>query len=146
MFSGGLSLDGCSFGECVRQDVIDTVSSSNTTTSDTSSGSSLSGGVIAGLAVVGSLVGLALIFLALGFWFQRRARNVPSTYGKIGGTSVEWSHVSYFVPTAAQGTLSSWFGWTGRSRNDFSDHKVVLDSVSGHVLPGQMMAILGPSG
>lgn len=146
--NSGLTLNGCAFGECVGQNVIDTLSSSTSSNStDTSGGgSSLSGGVIAGLAVVGGLIGLALFFLAFGWWLQRRARRTPSSFGKTGGTSIQWSYVSYFVPNASQGAMNGWFGWTGRSKNDLSDTKVVLDSVSGQVLPGHMMAILGPSG
>ena len=62
--ANGLSLSGCTFGECVHQSVIDE------TTDSTSAGgnnkSSLGGGVIAGLAVVGGLLLLALAFLVLG--------------------------------------------------------------------------------
>ncbi|KAH8100236.1 ABC transporter [Cristinia sonorae] len=141
--NGGLTLDGCVFGECVRQNVVDTVSASTSNSTDDPSHSSLSGGVIAGLAVIGALVGLALFFLAFGWWVQRRARRSgTSSSSKMGGTSVEWTHVSYFVPNSAQGL----FGYFGRSKRDLSDHKVVLDNVTGRVLPGQMMAILGPSG
>ena len=143
--SAGLSLNGCTFGECVRQNVIDTATGD--TASDTEGGSSsLSGGVIAGLAVVGGLIGLALLFLLWGLVVQRKARRVPrSPLDRTGGASVEWTAVSYFVPNSR-----SLFARVPRRQKstdgDFADHKVVLDSVSGQVLPGQMMAILGPSG
>lgn len=64
----------------------------------------------------------------------------------MGGASVEWAHISYFVPNASQGPFSGSLGWFGRSKRDLSEHKVVLDNINGRVLPGQMMAILGPSG
>ncbi|EKM56050.1 uncharacterized protein PHACADRAFT_122183 [Phanerochaete carnosa HHB-10118-sp] len=146
--SAGLSLTGCTFGECVAQDVIDTTSGNSTTSSDTSHGTSLSGGVIGGLAVVCSLIALALAFLLYGWLVQRRARR--SGYGgrpvSFGGVTAEWTNLSYFVPSTHGNTL---FGGLRRRRHasdDLSDHKVVLDDVSGRLEPGQMMAILGPSG
>lgn len=141
--SSGLALSGCLFGECVSQSVID--GAGNTTSSQSSSGGKpLSGGVIAGLAVVGSLVFIALVFLLLGCIKQRAARRLR--YGCADGlkVSLEWNVVSYSIPTST-GFLDIWqkghppFG-------DISEHKVVLDSVSGTVKAGQMMAILGPSG
>ncbi|CAL1703348.1 unnamed protein product [Somion occarium] len=147
--SAGLSLDGCTFGECVRQSVIDAASGNSSTTSGTDNGgSSLSGGVIAGLAVVGSLICLALLFLLWGWLIRRKARRTGLTSSnRTGGAAVEWSDISYFVPSASQ---STWFGGFARRRKeakgDFADQKVVLDNVSGQVQPGQMMAILGPSG
>lgn len=143
--NAGLSLNGCTFGECVRQSVID-ISSGNSTSSNTQGGGSpLSGGVIAGLAVVGSLVGLALLFLIWGFIIQRKARRVPRSHlDRTGGASVEWSDVSYFVPNSNNFFVG--FPRRQKHQGDFADQKVILDNVSGQVLPGQMMAILGPSG
>ncbi|THV02339.1 ABC transporter [Dendrothele bispora CBS 962.96] len=135
--SSGLTLNGCSFGECVRQNVIDTAGS-NSTSAVTDQKSSLSGGVIAGLAVVGSLIFLALMFLAFGVWRQRKARLQEYSRLGGGGVAVEWKNVSYIV--AGSDT------WGRRRSKNVNDDKVILDSVSGLVLPGQMMAILGPSG
>ncbi|THH31853.1 hypothetical protein EUX98_g2335 [Antrodiella citrinella] len=134
----------CSFQQAIINSVFNSGLALNGSSTDSSKGgSSLGGGVIAGLAVVGGLAGLALLFLAFGFWVQRRARRSgPLSTGKMTGVSVEWTYVSYFVPNATPG----WTGWLGRKNGDFSDHKAVLDSVSGHVSSGQMMAILGPSG
>jgi len=134
--SSGLTLNGCSFGECVRQNVID-AASSNSTSTDTTQKSTLGGGVIAGLAVVGSLLLIALLFLVIGLWSQRKARLQGYSRLGGGGVAVEWKDVSYIVPGSD--------GWT-RNRKNVSDDKVILDNVSGLVLPGQMMAILGPSG
>lgn len=145
--SGGLTLNGCAFGECVRQNVIDSVSGTNTTTSadPNGHGSSLSGGVIAGLAVVGSLVGLALLFLLYGWIVQRQARrNGSSSAGRTGGVAIAWSNVNYFVPPNHY--QDQWFGGLSFFRGSSGTPKVILDSVSGCVQPGQMMAILGPSG
>ncbi|KAK7688928.1 hypothetical protein QCA50_007619 [Cerrena zonata] len=143
--SAGLSLNGCTFGECVRQSVIDTASGNSTSSDSQGSGSSLGGGVIAGLAVVGGLIGLALLFLLWGFVVQRKARRTPrSPLDRTGGAAVEWSDVSYFVPNS-----SKFFDFPRRKKpnqGDFADHKVILDNVSGQVLAGHMMAILGPSG
>ena len=141
--SGGLMLSGCAFGECIAQSVIDTLSGNSTTSNSTNSGgSSLSGGVIAGLAVVGGLIGLALLFLVLGWLSQRRARKGgASGLHPTGGVTVEWADVSYFVPQPTSG-----FSLRRRNGGDLGNQKVVLDNVSGRVVPGEMMAILGPSG
>ncbi|KAI0081441.1 hypothetical protein K474DRAFT_1656588 [Panus rudis PR-1116 ss-1] len=141
--SAGLTLNGCTFGECVRQSVIDTASGNSTSSDSTNGSSSLSGGVIAGLAVVGTLVLLALLFLLLGWYLQRRARRSgPKSSDTRGGRAVEWTDISYFVPGTGHRS------WVSRkvSGEDQADPKVVLDNVSGRVQPGQMMAILGPSG
>jgi ABC-type multidrug transport system fused ATPase/permease subunit len=140
--SSGLILNGCSFGECVRQSVIDNTVNNNTTTAQSDSGGKpLGGGVIAGLAVVGSLVFLALALLLFGCFKQRAARKART--GDVGGIKVnaEWNSVTYAIPTGA-----SFFGLWKKQKGDASDEKVILDSVSGMVKAGEMMAILGPSG
>ena len=118
------------------------MTTSNSTSSDASHGTSLSGGVIAGLAVVGGIVGIALVFLLFGFYRQRQARrgSAGSWLHKTGGIGVSWTNLSYFVPTS--------YGKLGLRRKGSSDGdvKTVLYDVSGQVAPGQMMAILGPSG
>ncbi|KAF5371340.1 hypothetical protein D9758_004088 [Tetrapyrgos nigripes] len=135
--SSGLTLNGCRFGECVRQSVID--SGGTSTGTEASSGSGLSGGVIAGLAVVGALLLLALLVLLVGLWKQRKARLAGYTRLRGSGVAVEWKDITYVVP----GDRSRW----RRKRSDnVNDDKAILDNVSGLVLPGQMMAILGPSG
>ncbi|KZT03476.1 ABC transporter [Laetiporus sulphureus 93-53] len=148
--SNGLTLTGCEFGECVSQYVIDDISNNSTSTSGSSdSKKSLSGGVIAGLAVVGGLILLALLFLAYGWFCQRRARKTgPHASGKNGGVAVSWSDVSYFVPGSGDYSWSSLVSplKSRRARRDLNDHRVVLDNVSGLVSPGEMMAIMGPSG
>ncbi len=143
--SSGLTLSGCAFGECVGQNIIDFVSS-NSTATDTESGShsnSLGGGVIAGLAVVGGLIAFALVVLLVGWRNQRRAKQQPfgNMNGTHGGSAIEWSNISYFVPSIQPGS-----GLSMRLKRRSTDQKVVLDNVSGVVEPGQMMAILGPSG
>lgn len=146
--SGGLTLTGCVFGECVTQNVIDDVTNNGTGSAGGSGGKekSLGGGVVAGLAVVGGLILLALLMLAYGFWAQRRARKAcPKSSGESGRVTVEWSDLSYFVPQNGSG----WFGAAlrdRRSRRNLSNHKVILDSVSGRVRPGEIMAVMGPSG
>ncbi|KAL5533512.1 hypothetical protein ACEPAF_5288 [Sanghuangporus sanghuang] len=139
--SNGLSLSDCSFGECVTQNVLDQASESNSTTEDT--GKSLNGGVIAGLAVVGALILLALAVLFFGFLSQRRARKgFHSAFGN-GGVMIAWRNVSYVVPTSYAFRLRR---RRSSAADGYTDEKVVLDNVNGRVEPGQMMAILGPSG
>ncbi|KAJ6500671.1 hypothetical protein C8R45DRAFT_76765 [Mycena sanguinolenta] len=134
--STGLSLNGCTFGECVAQSFIDTASNANSTAGTT--GKELSGGVIGGLATVGGLVFIALVFLVFGLIKQHSARRAKPMVADGHGVAVEWSRVSYVVPSPR-----SWFGKRGKGADD---DKVVLDAVSGRVAPGQLMAILGPSG
>ena len=137
--ASGLALSGCTFGECIRQNVIDS-GGGNTAGNDTQTAKHLSGGVIAGLAVVGGLLVLALLLLVLGLRTQRAARKSGGELEK-SKASIEWTDLSYSIP-GKQSLL-------GRAKGDasgISNDKVILDSVSGKVLPGQMMAILGPSG
>jgi ABC-type multidrug transport system fused ATPase/permease subunit len=142
--STGLTLNPCSFGECVRQSVID--ETSNTTTSNpTKQGDGLDGGVIAGLAVVGSLICIALLFFLIGWLSQRKARKaVSNSLAKRGGYSLEWNDITYIIPTGSTGLRHFWR--TSKGGHTTTDDKVILDNVSGRVDPGQMMAILGPSG
>jgi hypothetical protein len=136
----GLGLNGCTFGECVAQSVVNASSSNSTNDTTDGGGKDLSGGVIAGLAVVGALVALALALLLLGCIAQRRARRVPKdTTPSNEGVAVEWSDVSYVV-AAPKRILSR------RSGREESADKVILDGVSGNVPAGQILAILGPSG
>ncbi|KAF9265883.1 hypothetical protein L218DRAFT_997259 [Marasmius fiardii PR-910] len=138
--SNGLALNGCSFGECVRQNVIDNNAGvTNSTSDDTGGHSSLSGGVIAGLAVVGGLLLIALLFLLFGLYTQRKARRAGYSSLDGGGVTVEWNNISYVIRGS-----QAWF--KRKNAEAISNDKVVLDAVSGRVLPGQMMAILGPSG
>ncbi|KAJ7778671.1 hypothetical protein DFH07DRAFT_876274 [Mycena maculata] len=137
--SAGLSLTGCMFGECVAQSVIDSTSGNSTTSGSTKS-AQLSGGVIGGLAVVGGLLLIALLFLLLGLLKQRAARRVKPDLADGSRVAVEWARVSYVVH--GLGSRS----WLGKRAKGAEDDKVVLDNVSGRVAPGQMMAILGPSG
>ncbi|KZT24034.1 hypothetical protein NEOLEDRAFT_1095007 [Neolentinus lepideus HHB14362 ss-1] len=147
--SSGLTLSGCSFGECVAQSVIDSASGNSSSSSTETKGKELSGGVIAGLAVVGGLILFALVFLLFGWLLQKRARKSGAGtdgLGKSEGVPVAWNDVSYTVLCSDTG----WRGIFGRKRssreNGYNDDKIVLDSVRGRVEPGQMMAILGPSG
>ncbi|KAH9170850.1 hypothetical protein EDB89DRAFT_1976311 [Lactarius sanguifluus] len=139
----GLSLTGCNFGECVRQGVIDT---SSTSIDASSNGNSLSGGVIGGLAAVGALIALALFGLFIGWWTRRKQRRLGAAYigegkGRHGGFAVEWSDVSYVVPQAGGSRSSVRLGGSKSS-----DDKAILEGISGRVEPGQLLGILGPSG
>ena len=59
--SSGLSLNGCTFGECVRQSAIDATNGTKSGTKNSAGGSNLRGGFIGGgLATLGALIALAL--------------------------------------------------------------------------------------
>ena len=142
--SNGLTLSPCSFGECVRQSVIDETSNT-TTSSPTKQGNDLNAGVIAGLAVVGGLICIVLVFFLIGWLSQRKARKAASSsLTKRGGYSLEWNDITYIIPSGNASFLHFW----GSPKDDHTttDDKVILDNVSGRVDPGEMMAILGPSG
>ncbi|KAI0927964.1 hypothetical protein AcW2_004129 [Taiwanofungus camphoratus] len=146
--ASGLTLSGCTFGECVSQSVIDTITSNSTGSANVGGGGkSLSGSVIAGLAVVGGLIALALLFLVHGWIRQRQARKRGADGAdKRGGVAVNWTDINYFVAGNGEGSWPTTFLRRRRVRGVLNDHKVVLDAVSGHVAPGEMMAIMGPSG
>ncbi|PVG02198.1 hypothetical protein CPB86DRAFT_751576 [Serendipita vermifera] len=139
--SSGLLMDGCQFGECVAQTVID--SASNSTSSETTTtAKELSGGVVAGLAVVGVLI---LAFFGMFVWgwiVQRKARK--SGDGKLiksGRIAVAWSGVTYSVPDGTSGGL-----FKKKAAGEGVGEKHILHDLSGSVNPGEMLAILGPSG
>jgi hypothetical protein len=143
--SSGLSLNSCSFGECVRQGAIDPQSS--TSGSNGGGGSSLSGGIIAGLAVVGAFIAVTLFGFLIGWWSQKKQRRSGVGYvaegkGQHGGFAVEWSAVNYVMPRSYGS--KRWL--RGRGSRGSDDDKVILDGISGRVEPGQLLGILGPSG
>lgn len=149
--SSGLTLTGCTFGECVRQSVIDETGSSSSN-GNNSGGSSLSGGVIAGLAVVGALVLLALLLLAFGIVKQRSARRSGLDGGreKTGGVGVHWDDINYIIPHSS-GFLATYESLNPFARKSYDvngamSDQTILGGISGRVEPGQIMAILGPSG
>ncbi|PCH38575.1 ABC transporter [Wolfiporia cocos MD-104 SS10] len=147
--SSGLTLSGCVFGECVSQGVIDAVSSNSTGSGSTSGGGKeLSGGVVAGLAVVCGLIGIALLLLVLGWFGQRQARKKGlGGAGRSGGVAIDWSNVCYTVPGRTDGWMD-WFPSSLRRRHlrQGVSGLDVLHNISGYVAPGEMMAIMGPSG
>ncbi|EJU05788.1 hypothetical protein DACRYDRAFT_20168 [Dacryopinax primogenitus] len=160
--ANGLSLQNCIFGECVRQGVIDNaLVNSNGTSTTTASSSGLSGGVIAGLAVVGGIVLAAILLLLWGLWDQRQARKgaaagaeaALATEKPPGGIGLQFTDLTYIVPLRSR--LSMFLRGRRAAREDATSEdnelpdgsgKWILRNVSGRVEPGQMVAILGPSG
>ena len=144
--SNGLGLNGCSFGECVQQGVID-IGNGSSSNSKSAPVKSLDGGVIAGLAVVGGLLVLCLLFLFLGLISQRAARRKGFVDDEKSKVTVEWSQLSYIIPGfGKKNTFQRAFRKPQSDSTAINDDQVILDQVSGKVRPGQMMAILGPSG
>jgi ATP-binding cassette, subfamily G (WHITE), member 2 len=126
--------------------VIDT---STNPTSTVTSGKHLSGGVIAGLAVVGAIVAALLAVLLFGKVSQRRAIKGGPNMIQRGGIGVRWEEVGYIVP------VNRTVFWSRNANLRDAEHgenkdggKIILDSrgSDGIVRPGEMLAILGPSG
>jgi ABC-type multidrug transport system fused ATPase/permease subunit len=136
----------------------------------------LSAGVIAGLAVVGVVALLIALLIAWGCVIQRRARNSGAAGEKVERrrVGVEWRGVGYVADPAANRASLLRFLTSGRkARAELgstsvielrdvengekplpiapsgpysSKPKQILSGLSGQVRPGQMLAILGPSG
>jgi hypothetical protein len=148
----GLAMSDCTFGECVRQYVIDQALG---LVGDSTGGNGLSGGIIAGLAVVGALLALTLAAFLFGYMRQRRARKRPLVENDDGlfgggpkrGVGLAWSGVGYVVPDAKNaGVRARVVGAMGMRAKGTGAGKVVLDNVSGRLNPGGFCCILGPSG
>ncbi|KAG2354669.1 hypothetical protein BDR07DRAFT_1428658 [Suillus spraguei] len=137
--SQGLSMEGCVFGECVSQAVIDTTNATSSAAA-ASGGTELTGGVIAGLAVVVVIIAFGLAVVARGWYIQRAARKLPFNGGQSGGVSVRWSDISYIVQSPKNSPSSL------IAKSTIRGEKTILNSVSGSIESGQLMAILGPSG
>ncbi|KAL5636267.1 hypothetical protein ACGC1H_004924 [Rhizoctonia solani] len=173
--SGGLGLSNCVFGECVRQSVIDSALGIVPEVV-AAKGESLSGGVIAGLAVLGVIVLGVAILLAWGCVLQRRARARRNEKQTAAGrrVGVEWKNVRYVVHPSGSGSFFPVGGLRRRNAVPVGStsvvelrdlegsggekplpslpsqantkSKTILSGLSGSVQPGQMLAILGPSG
>lgn len=156
--ASGLAMTDCSFGECVRQYVID--QAMGLVSSDPTKGDTLSGGVIAGLAVLGALLALVLVGFAVGYLRQRKARKRPLVENDDGffgggprrGVGLEWMGVGYAVkgdktgPFAGLTTaVARWWGHR-RAAGERANGRLVLENVSGRLPPGGFCCILGPSG
>jgi hypothetical protein len=160
--SSGLAMSDCSFGECVRQYVIDQALGTNTGAAG--KGESLNGGVIAGLAVVGALLLLVIAGFVVGYLQQRKARKKPLVENDDGlfggapkrGVGLEWNNLGYVVRGEKTGLSAAFgaggrFGWRGQKTSRAGAaaarrNRMVLDSVSGRLSPGGFCCILGPSG
>lgn len=105
--------------------------------------------MIAGLAVLGAIILLVVLGFLWGWLVQRKAKTSgasglggsASQAERKAGVGVEWTEVGYTIQNRPGGGLFH----KGRS-NEFDDGKVILNGISGRVRPGEMMAILGPSG
>ena len=163
----GLGLSGCTFGECVSSSVVDQLSGVGTTTS---SNNSLSGGVIAGLAVVGALLLATAALYVIGLLAQRRARRGGSKQlDEFQPAGMAWSGISYSLSIGKGQAITSFFrrhnartiqasnlmngsiseekeAGIAHRRRDGQNGKVILDTISGSLCYGGLMAILGPSG
>ncbi|KDQ18610.1 hypothetical protein BOTBODRAFT_28990 [Botryobasidium botryosum FD-172 SS1] len=145
--ANGLALSSCTYGECVRQGVID-AALGHTEAAAVSAGNGLSGGVIAGLAVVGVIVAAVIVLFVWGWVCQRQAKRMGGAGGlgdeKVGGVGLEWRDVRYVIG----GGKRAWpLGLRKRKGGmDTDDPKVLLKGIDGRADAGNLVAILGPSG
>ncbi|GAA5874149.1 hypothetical protein JCM1840_000367 [Sporobolomyces johnsonii] len=164
--SAGLSLTGCTWGECVLPATVDTLAAELAGTSTRSGGASgLSGGVIAGLAVLGAIVVGLLALIGVGYLSQRRARKKArrgetllaaaatgkekdeddpspsvSTSSFPSGVGLRWTSLSYSLPPS-----HSPLSFLRPSLPDDAG-RLILPSLSGTLPPGSFCSVLGPSG
>lgn len=119
-FPIGISLTNCNNGECADKYLAPIVSRQ-----ETSSSSTINTTGISSLAVFATLILLLLMALIYGLIDRAKQRNmkIPKEYP---GTTITFSQISYRLP----------------GRNP----KQILSNVSGSIQPGQILAIMGPSG
>lgn len=157
----GLGLSGCTFGECVSSQVVQTFSDEG---ASADSGDGLSGGVIAGLAVVGAIVLGTVLLFVLGLLAQKKARRGGMKHLEDSEPAgLSWSGVGYLLPTKhrilgaaglrrrngptretdvdGHAEKSAYSASSGSKRG-----KLILDNVTGSLPYGGFMAIMGPSG
>ncbi|KAF8758806.1 ABC-2 type transporter [Rhizoctonia solani] len=174
--SGGLGLSNCVFGECVRQSVVDSalgIAPEVTTAGGESlSGGVIAGLAVIGVIVLA--VAILVAWGCLLQRRARATRNEKQTASgrRVG---VEWKNVYYVVYPSGSGSLLPFGGLRRRnavpvgstsvvelhdlegsggekplpSLPSSANHvksKTLLSGLSGSVRPGQMLAILGPSG
>ncbi|GAA95173.1 uncharacterized protein L969DRAFT_53338 [Mixia osmundae IAM 14324] len=148
----GLGLSNCQFGECVRQNVIDTYTASIEPTD-----SSLSGGVIAGLAVLGAVIASLMILLLVGLRKQAKARRIPYIDEPTRPVGLSWQNLTYHIRsgsalhsakterTGEHLTRSVSGSYLPVVRTQ-SSGKAILSDVSATVPAGSLLAVMGESG
>ncbi|CAE6528385.1 unnamed protein product [Rhizoctonia solani] len=174
--SGGLGLSNCVFGECVRQSVIDSALGITpevaSATGESLSGGVIAG--LAVLGVVVAAVAILSAWGCVLQRQARSSRNEKqAAAGRRVG--VEWRNIRYVVHPSGSGSFFSLGGFRRRnvvpvgsnsvvelhdlegsggekplptlpSQVSKVKSKTILSGLSGSVRPGQMLAILGPSG
>lgn len=139
--NAGLIMENCQIGECVAQSVINAAQGNSNAPTDPSGAAPLSGAVIAGLAVVGALVFAFLLMFLWGWLVQRKAKKAGTGEPiKSGGVAVTWSNINYSVLATSNNVFKK------KGNQALAGDKHVLHDLSGEVIPGEMLAILGPSG
>ena len=168
----GLPLTNCQAGACVTQSELSDYWTSTGVTL-TAQDAGLSGGVIAGLCVLGIAVLALLLAIVAGLLMRRRAQKAPRD-PPTAAVGLEWSSLHYHVKqrtVAAPAALFSKSGASpGSSAKDDGSYELapessateklarikpvqlassgghILRNVSGQILPGTLLGIVGPSG
>ncbi|CAE6473936.1 unnamed protein product [Rhizoctonia solani] len=174
--SGGLGLSNCVFGECVRQSVVDAalgiIPEVTSTGGESLSGGVIAGLAVLGVIILG--VAILLAWGCVLQRRARASRNEKqAAAGRRVG--VEWKNIGYVVHPSGSSSFFSLGGMRRRNAvpagstsvvelRDLEGSggekplpnlptqvstvksKTILSGLSGSVRPGQMLAILGPSG
>ncbi|CAE6436752.1 unnamed protein product [Rhizoctonia solani] len=174
--SGGLGLSNCVFGECVRQSVVDSAMGITPEVAsvgrETLSGGVVAGLAVLGVIILGAAILLAWGCLLQRRARATRNEKQAAAGRRVG---VEWKNIHYVVYPSGSGSLASLGGLRRRnaipvgstsvveiqdlegsggdkplpslpSPGKQAKSKTLLSGLSGSVRPGQMLAILGPSG
>ncbi|CUA70561.1 putative ATP-dependent permease [Rhizoctonia solani] len=174
--SGGLGLSNCVFGECVRQSVINSALGITpevaSTTGESLSGGVIAGLAVLGAIALGVAILLAWGCVLQRRARSIRNEKQAAAGRRVG---VEWKNVRYIVQPSGSSSIFPVGGLRRRhavpvgstSLVELRDlegsggepplpaipsqvgnvkSKMILSGLSGSVRPGQMLAILGPSG
>lgn len=132
--NAGLGLSSCRSGECVAPATINELAALLAPTAPAES-VGLSSGVTAGLVVVSVLLLAVAVAILLGYLSQRQARKRMVVLSEKGlensPVGVRWRNLGYSLRPAKRGSKSG---------------RVLLQGLSGQVLGGKLLAILGTTG
>ncbi|PWN47887.1 hypothetical protein IE53DRAFT_225691 [Violaceomyces palustris] len=130
----GIPLQNCTFGSCLGQNELEIFYANQSVESGPNLNSHLSRAIVGGLVAIGLLIASIFTAILLGIIFHRRATRTEESLAR-GALGLRWDDLSYRLPEKMPG-----------HRRGKLAKRNILESVSGKLEPGSMVAILGPSG